>query len=123
MEAIIRETTGIKSFVYYGVKVPNAVDRIGMILIKDVGAKLNLDMFLKTIKEHLPMYAVPAFVRITHTIEVDPVRVVDRLRYEDDGYDPRKVRDKIFYWNKTTDKYEVLTEAIYADIVSDKILF
>lgn len=92
-----------------------------MILIKDVGAKLNLDMFLKTIKQHIPIYAIPAFIRIASTI-VDPVRTVDRIRYEDDGYDPRNVRDKLFYWNKTTDKYEALTAAIYADIITDKIL-
>lgn len=92
-----------------------------MILLRDDGGQFDLVNFLKTLKENLPTYAIPAFVRITNTIEIAS-RSVDRIRYEDEGYDPRKIKDKLFYWDKKTDKYENLTEAIYADIIVDKIL-
>lgn len=94
-----------------------------MIFLRNDDGKFDLDKFMKTMKEHLPQYAMPNFVRVTSTIVIGEVRRVDRIRYADEGYNPAKIKDKLFYWNKTTDKYEELTEAIYADIIVDKILF
>lgn len=103
-------------------KVPNTIDRVGMLLLTEDINKFDLDSFMKTAKKHLPTYAIPIFLRFTTSIDVAPVRTVDRMKYEDQSFDPAKIKDKLYYWNKKTDKYEELTEAIYADIAVDKIL-
>lgn len=94
-----------------------------MIVIKDDGGKLDLVNFMKIAKENMANYAVPIFVRVTNNIVSAHASRADRIKYEDEGFDPRKLsQDKLFYWNKKTDKYEILTEDIYADIAVDKIL-
>lgn len=102
-------------------KTPNNVDRVGMLMIENDGTKIDLDSFMKSMKDNVANYAIPIFVRITPTIT--SIRTVDRIRFADEGFDPRKLKkDQLFYWNKKTDKYEDLTKEIYADIVIDKIL-
>lgn len=142
VEHILKETTGISFLVYYGVKVnvcklilkpynynstfickvPNTVDKVGMLLITEDVKKFDRDAFLITAKEHLPIYAIPIFLRFTTNIDLKPVKTVDRIKYQDQSFDPEKIKDELFFWNKKTDKYEELTKAIYADIAVDKIL-
>lgn len=93
-----------------------------MLIITDDTKKFDFDGFMKIMKEHVPHYAIPVFLRFTTNIDLTPVKTVDRIRYEDEGFDPRKLKDALFYWNKKTDKYEKLTDGIYADIAVDKIL-
>lgn len=93
-----------------------------MLLITEDLKKFDLDAFMKTAKKHLPSYAIPVFLRFTTNIDLVPMRTVERIKYEDQSFDPAKVKDKLFYLNKETDKYEELTEAVYADIAVDKIL-
>lgn len=103
-------------------KVPNTVDKVGMLLITEDVKKFDRDAFIITAKEHLPIYAIPIFLRFTTNIDLKPVKTVDRIKYQDQSFDPEKIKDELFYWNKKTDKYEELTKAIYADIAVDKIL-
>lgn len=112
----------LKAFINFFYKIPNTVDRVGMLLITENAKKFDLDGFMKAMKKHLPNYAIPMFLRFTTDVRLAPVQPTDRIRYEDQSFNPAKLKDKLFYWNKKTDKYEELTEAIYADIAVDKIL-
>jgi hypothetical protein len=43
-----------------------------------------------------------------------------KMDLQSDGFDPVKIKDKLYYWN-TSQAYESLTEEIYNQIQSGKI--
>lgn len=54
------------------------------------------------------------FVSLTGTFKMK------KLDLQCDGFDPAKIKDKLYYWN-TSQAYESLTEEIYNQIQSGKI--
>lgn len=94
------------------------MERAPMLVLANKDGKIKCKKFCKEIKEHLPSYSLPIFIRILKTNRI----VYSREVYIQEGYDPNFIEDQLFYYNKKKEAYDLLTPELYKDIVADNIL-
>ena len=70
VENTISRLIGLKDVAAYGVKIPGADGYPGMVTIADPDGAIEPNQLLAKMKEELPSYAIPIFIRISKTIEV-----------------------------------------------------
>ena len=108
----------------YGVEVKKTEGRCGMVALTLL-AKETIDWkaFANYIVENLPVYARPYFVRIRK--EIDATSSFKQLKtdLQKDGFDPSKIKDKMYFLNPDTCKYIPLTKKVYDDVQSGKYRF
>ncbi|XP_071345126.1 long-chain fatty acid transport protein 2-like [Trachinotus anak] len=105
----------------YGVKVPGHEGRIGMAALK---LKENLDFDSKAtyqhVKNHLPSYARPRFIRIQDSLIVTGTFKQMKVKLAEEGFDPAVVRDPLFYLEDNKG-YVPMTQEIFSSIAEGKI--
>lgn len=92
-----------------------------MVAIVDSEDNLNLDMFSKGLKEHLPSYAIPIFLRVMKSVPLTGTFKLKKRELQDEGFDLQKVKDHLYYYNGKSGKYLRLSKDIYDDIITNKI--
>lgn len=93
-----------------------------MLVFKDPENKINIAEFHNDVKDHLPSYTKPTFVRVVKQFITNASGTVDRERYIEAGYDPGRAKeDKLYYFSEEKKGYEILTPDIFKDIVNDKL--
>ena len=114
VEAALCKQAGIQEAVVYGVQVPGADGRAGM-------AALQLDEGVHTIdgralmdglREALPRYAVPLFLRLRDTHEVTATFKHRKVELKREAFDPAQVDDALW----------VLTPAGYTPLSKEHLL-
>ena len=73
VEAVISNALKQQDSIVYGVEVPGVEGRAGMAAIvgsPEEGAGLDLNAFLQAIKQHLPSYATPLFLRFVEHLDI-----------------------------------------------------
>jgi len=101
----------------YGVTVKNTEGRAGMAaltLLKDM--KLELASFSKYVSENLPVYARPYFIRIRKEKDATTSFKQVKSNLQNDGFDPKKIKDLLYFFDPVKEKYIKLTPKVYADI-------
>uniref|UniRef100_A0A3Q2VAU7 long-chain-fatty-acid--CoA ligase n=1 Tax=Haplochromis burtoni TaxID=8153 RepID=A0A3Q2VAU7_HAPBU len=82
----------------YGVKVPGHEGRIGMAALK---LKENMDFDGKALYQHvknyLPSYARPRFVRIQDALVVTSTFKQMKVKLAEEGFNPALIKDPLFY--------------------------
>ncbi|XP_034535368.1 very long-chain acyl-CoA synthetase-like [Notolabrus celidotus] len=82
----------------YGVKVPGHEGRIGMAALK---LKENMDFDGKAayqhVKQYLPSYARPRFIRIQNTLELTGTFKQMKVKLGEEGFNPAVIGDALFY--------------------------
>uniref|UniRef100_A0A669B8R2 long-chain-fatty-acid--CoA ligase n=1 Tax=Oreochromis niloticus TaxID=8128 RepID=A0A669B8R2_ORENI len=82
----------------YGVKVPGHEGRIGMAALK---LKENMDFdgkaFYQHVKNYLPSYARPRFVRIQDALVVTSTFKQMKAKLAEEGFNPALIKDPLFY--------------------------
>jgi fatty-acyl-CoA synthase len=106
---------GIEQANVYGVDVPHADGRAGMAVVV---AQKPVDMaaFSNHIRGQLPAYAVPVFLRFKTEVEVTGTFKYRKVELVQEGFDPAKIVDPMFWMNPATKQYEPLTGDVYAQI-------
>lgn len=122
VEGIISNLINYKDCIVYGVEVNGAEGRAGMVAIYDEHGTLNIDQLSNDIKEQLPFYARPQFLRILSKIDLTGTFKLKKKDLQDEGFDVRRTQDKIYYLNPKTG-YQPLTPEIYDEIQGGKIKF
>jgi fatty-acyl-CoA synthase len=93
--SVIRECPGVKEAIVYGVVVPGADGRAGMVLMT-IEEEFNLDAFIDRLSA-LPRYAWPRFLRIaTREIETTATFKPKRPVYAAEGCDPARIADPLY---------------------------
>jgi fatty-acyl-CoA synthase len=108
---------GVAEVNVYGVKVPGADGRAGMAAVVCNG-DFDLGRFYHYIRERLPTYARPLFVRMSKAIDITGTfkhRKVDLVR---EGYDPRTVSEPIYFRDDAARAYVKLDETLFERIAS-----
>jgi len=112
--------TGIKESIVYGVAVPGTDGRAGMAaLVTTPGC--DISKLATALSTSLPAYARPVFIRLLPEIEITGTfkqRKVDLVKA---GFDPNQLHDPLYWFDPATARFEPLTQAIYAAILSGKI--
>ncbi|MHA1524988.1 MAG: long-chain-acyl-CoA synthetase [Alphaproteobacteria bacterium] len=87
---------GIGEANVYGVEVAHHDGRAGMAALVWPGGVGDLDALSHHLRQQLPAYARPVFLRITDEIEATTTFKQRKVVLQDEGFDPEKIADALF---------------------------
>ncbi|KFM59377.1 Long-chain fatty acid transport protein 4, partial [Stegodyphus mimosarum] len=102
VENVISKALNHVACVVYGVEVPNVEGRAGMAAIQIDLKDIDLDALYQHISKRLPSYAVPLFIRICSNLEITGTYKLRKVTLQKDGFNPEKIADPLFFFNKKT---------------------
>uniref|UniRef100_A0A182PQZ8 long-chain-fatty-acid--CoA ligase n=1 Tax=Anopheles epiroticus TaxID=199890 RepID=A0A182PQZ8_9DIPT len=115
VEAEVSNACGYRDTVVYGVEVPNLEGRAGMAAILDPERQVDLEQLARTLKDTLPSYARPQFVRLLSKVDMTGTFKLKKLDLQVEGFDPSGIEDSVYYLT-SKGQYELLTPEIYEQI-------
>jgi citronellyl-CoA synthetase len=94
----------------YGVEVPGADGRAGMatVALREGISALDTDAFSAYVREELPVYARPVFVRVRTDIDVTGTFKMVKGELRQEGYDLDRITDPLYVLKPGSDRYEPL---------------
>ncbi|XP_023020391.2 fatty acid transport protein 1 isoform X2 [Leptinotarsa decemlineata] len=116
VEAVISNLVDYKDVVVYGVEIRGQEGRAGMAAILDPEESIDLKKLVDGLKKTVPTYARPIFVRILRKIDLTGTYKMKKNDLQNEGFDPSKISDNIYYLSSSTGIYEKLSPQIYNDI-------
>jgi citronellyl-CoA synthetase len=123
VENILLQYPHISEAVAYGVEIRNTNGRAGMAAITPAESLATLDFseLLAFVRQQLPAYAVPLFLRVKVKMETTGTFKYQKTRLKDEAFDPgRTGDDPIYAWLPGTDTYVQVTEQVLSDIQGGK---
>ena len=125
VEEVITTQEQVKESTVYGVAIPGTEGRAGMVsLISNVDlGSFDFKSFVSKMREGLPAYAIPLFLRFQQEFEVTATMKRIKSRLKQGGFDPREVKDPLYVMLPGKTEYTELTENLYTEIVSGKYRF
>ena len=113
---------GIKDAIVYGVSVPGREGRAGMAaLVLDETVPFDLDAFKTFLLAHLPVYAVPVFLRLSDHIDVTGTFKQRKLGLAAEGFDPGRIAEPLYFTGTGEPRYRVLDAASLEAIGSGRL--
>ncbi|XP_067217259.1 long-chain fatty acid transport protein 4 isoform X2 [Linepithema humile] len=122
VEAIISNIINYRDCIIYGVEIRGNEGRAGMAAIYDENGTLDIDKLTIDIKEQLPTYARPQFVRILTKIDLTGTFKLKKKDLQEEGYNSNKIQDKLYYLDAKLG-YQLLTSEVYDQIQQGKVKF
>ncbi|XP_014489435.1 PREDICTED: long-chain fatty acid transport protein 4 isoform X3 [Dinoponera quadriceps] len=122
IEGIISNFINYRDCIVYGVEIRGTEGRAGMAAIYDESGTLNVNKLSTDIKELLPTYARPQFIRILTKIDLTGTFKLKKKDLQEEGYNPYKIQDKLYYFDAKLG-YLSLTSEIYDQIQQGRIKF
>lgn len=93
-----------------------------MAAILDVDKTLDLTHLANGLKQILPNYARPQFIRLLNTVDLTGTFKLKKLDLQLEGFNPYAITDNLYYLN-SKGQYEVLDKRIYDKICGGEIRF
>lgn len=91
-----------------------------MMTILDPERTVNVEELGKNLKNHLPNYAIPIFLRLTNSIPMTGTFKVKKRDLQKDGFDINKISDPLYFYDSKKSLYIPLQE-VYDDIIKAKL--
>jgi acyl-CoA synthetase (AMP-forming)/AMP-acid ligase II len=112
VESVIMQWPDIQDAVVYGVEVPGRDGRCGMLYatLKDQD-KIDLDGLVAHMREKLPAYAVPRFIRIGAKADVTGTFKFQKAKLKREAYAVGTFEDKLYLLARDAEHVEPLTSA------------
>ncbi len=106
----------------YGVEVPGADGRAGMaaLTLADDVKELDVASFSDYVREHLPAYARPVFLRIQRELDTTGTFKLVKGDLRKQAYDLDQVQDPLFVMKPRSDSYEPLDAEFAATLKAGK---
>ncbi|RTE87073.1 MULTISPECIES: long-chain-acyl-CoA synthetase [Gammaproteobacteria] len=124
VEAYLQKAQGILEAVVYGVKVPHAEGRAGMAsIVIDKAQQFNPTEFYHTIKQWLPDYALPLFVRLCSQVEKTATYKVMKSHLKLQGFQPAHDNEPIYVLVDKSKGYQRLDADLLKKIELGQIRF
>lgn len=120
VEAVISNVVGLKDAVVYGVEIPNVEGKAGMAAIVDEEKVLNINQLQEGIKNSLPSYARPLFLRVIEQVPLTATFKLKKLDLQAEGFDPSKTKDPLYFMDPNKGQYIPLTKELYQEIIEGK---
>lgn len=121
VESVISKALGLRDVVVYGVTVPGTEGRAGMAAVVDQESKISFETLAQSLKQLLPSYAIPVFLRIVHKVEVTGTFKLQKSTLKKEGFDIGIIEDKLFYFDPKAIMYFALDESKYEKIIRGEI--
>jgi len=112
---VISGVRGVIEANVYGVSVPDHDGRAGMASIVTT-PEFSLSALYDQVNKNLPKFAAPLFVRLQGEMEITSTfkhKKVDLVKL---GFDPKLIKDPLFFKDDSQGKYVELTPELYARI-------
>jgi fatty-acyl-CoA synthase len=110
---LLNGAPGVSETAVYGVKVPGTEGRAGMALVVLApGAAFDPDAYYAFAAETLPSYARPLFVRLAERMDVTGTLKQTKVRLQDEGYDPERIGDRLYFRDDRAGTYVPLDAAL-----------
>jgi fatty-acyl-CoA synthase len=115
---------GVEMANVYGVEVPGGDGRAGMAaLTLAAGQSFDPRAFYAHAVSSLPLYAVPAFVRVQPEAEVTGTFKLRKVELAREGYDPAKVNEPLFVRDDSAKSYVPLDAARHRAVCEGTLRF
>lgn len=121
VESVISKALGLRDVVVYGVTVPGTEGRAGMAAVVDTESKISFETLAQSLKQLLPSYAIPVFLRIVHKVKVTGTFKLQKSTLKKEGFDIGIIEDKLFYFDPKAIMYFALDESKYEKIIRGEI--
>jgi len=108
---------GVSAACVYGVTVPGASGRAGMAALVTTGA-FDLAGLPAHLAARLPDYARPLFLRLVPALEATDTFKPRRQALAGDGFDPGRIADPLYVYDRSTGAYAPLDAARFARIAA-----
>lgn len=92
-----------------------------MAAIVDTDKSINLDKLAKGLKENLPSYAQPIFLRVMDSVPLTGTFKLKKVDLQKEGYDVTQIKDDVYFLNSKDMKYEKVTKDLFEKIQSGQI--
>ena len=106
----------------YGVEIPGAEGRAGMISIVHQD-DIDLAELCRQLQERLPAYAVPLFVRVVEKLEYTATEKIIKRKLREEAFDINHIVDPLYFMDPVSKTYIPLTEDIYKKIIDKEYKF
>ncbi len=116
----VTDCPGVREASTYGVEIPGADGRAGMVAIVTDG-NFDIQQFAAHLATRLPAYARPVAVRICASLATTETFKQKKHELARDGFDPRRVNDPLFFRDGKSGEYRSLDADAYAAIVGGSI--
>ena len=124
VENIISKHLNSAEVVVYGVEIPGQEGRAGMAAIKlETEFEINMQDLSQKIKNDLPSYAKPLFLRLLSQLEHTGTFKAIKSTLVNDGFNIKKTEDNIYYFDPIEQNYKKLTIDVYEKILNHEIRF
>jgi len=120
--SVMSKVPGITMANVYGVSVPGTDGKAGMAAIT-VNDQIDYDNLHAWLSERLPKYAVPLFVRVQKEAETTGTFKFRKVELVEEGFDPDKVNEPLWFYDPATKRYEPLTPDAFETIKSGAVRF
>ncbi len=118
VEFIVDGIEKISETIVYGVEIPNTNGRAGMASIRldcDVN-EFDFKSFLSKLKNELPHYAIPVFLRISDEVDTTGTFKHKKAPLKERGFDLSKQQAPLYVWLPKADAYVPLCEHVQTKI-------
>jgi len=125
VERIADSCEHISETVAYGVEIPHTNGRAGMASVRlncDIAA-FDFQALLAELRQDLPPYAIPLFLRISDNVEKTGTFKHKKAPLKTAGFDIQQVKDPVYVWLPGTDTYVRLTQEIHEAILAGHYRF
>ena len=110
---------GVVDCTVYGVGVPGAEGRAGMAaLVTDPADGFDVTKLPGHLAAHLPEYARPLFLRFQGALEITGTFKQRKVELVKEGFDPGRVKDRLFVYDGRARQFKALTPAVHAEIAA-----
>ncbi|CAI5707761.1 unnamed protein product [Peronospora effusa] len=113
---------GLSEICIYGVEVPGSDGRACMAAMVFDEKSFDMKKFAEFVKQRLPTYAMPLFLRKLETMSVTGTMKQEKAKLRKEGMDPSIVLDRLWVFNRVKDNYEPLTSETYHQVITDSRL-
>jgi acyl-CoA synthetase (AMP-forming)/AMP-acid ligase II len=115
---VLNKAPGVLESNVYGVAVPGSEGKAGMASL-NVSDNFDVGNLGPYVLHNFPAYQRPYFVRVQRDMRVTGTFKHQKVAYRDEGYDPRKVEDPLYFLDG--DKYVRIDEKLYKRLAAAEI--
>jgi len=114
---LLNGAPGVSETAVYGVRLPGAEGRAGMaFVVLQAGASFDPVSYFDFGERVLPPYARPLFVRVGEAMDVTGTLKHTKLRLQEEGYDPARVGDPLWFRDDAARRYVPLDAERFAQL-------
>lgn len=123
IENIIDGSGMIEEAIVYGVEIPKTNGKAGMVTLVPNKSNFDINKLLTYLRDNLPAYAVPVFVRVTHSIEKTGTFKYRKVDIQKAGYALERPNEEVYAWLPKTEGYTLLTPELVSEIDAGQFNF